>query len=322
MEKSALDRLMERYVRGEVSDAERLKIEAWLDAIGTEDNTDLELTQEEEDRIFAKLTSRVTGLSEIAGLKPRKKPGADRWFLRIAASLLVIFVLSYATWYFTGSHKRQAEAFANADVEKVILDDGSLVWLRGGSKVLYREKPGEGTRYATFEGEEALFEVMKDVGRPFIVECGNARVTVLGTSFSIRTSQDVVEVTVLTGSVNLSSLASREGIDLLPTEKAVCHPDGTFERVEVGSDEIDLLTESTEYDMHFESTNMAEVLRRLEGKFNVNVRLSDPAIGDCRITIDLTDKSLDHSLRLVAEVLNLTYDIENDVVLIYGSGCQ
>src|SRR5690606_14909490 len=101
--------------------------------------------------------------------------------------------------------RHDAGQVSEANVEKIILDDGSLVWLRGGTKVLYREKPDERTRYATFEGEEALFEVTKDAERPFIVECGNTRITVLGTSFSIRSTDGVVEVTVLTGRVNLST---------------------------------------------------------------------------------------------------------------------
>lgn len=321
MEKSALDHLMERYVRGEVSEAERLKIEAWLDVMGAEDNTDLELTQEEEDRIFAKLTSGAVGLTDVAKLKPRKKARADRWLLRIAASLFVVCVLSYSTWYLM-TLRHDAGQVSEANVEKIILDDGSLVWLRGGTKVLYREKPDERTRYATFEGEEALFEVTKDADRPFIVECGNTRVTVLGTSFSIRSTDGVVEVTVLTGRVNLSTAADPDGIDLLPQEKAICQLDGSVEKVGAPPDEIATLTEHTEYDMHFESTNMAEVLRKLEAKFNVTMILSDESIGNCRMTIDLTDKSLDHSLRLVSEVLGLTYEIEQDAVTINGSGCK
>ena len=44
MQKSDFDQLMERYVTGKVSEQERKKIEAWLDVMKTEDNTDLELS--------------------------------------------------------------------------------------------------------------------------------------------------------------------------------------------------------------------------------------------------------------------------------------
>ncbi len=321
MEKSLLDHLMDRYVRGEVTKAERAKIEAWLDAMGAEDNTDLELSKEEEDRIFRKLTSTVMAGEDIT-IPKRTRSRPDRWILQIAASLLIVSTLSYVIWQFVAPDPSHPEVVSAGRVEKVILNDGSLVWLRGQSKVVYQEKPDEGTRYAVFEGEEALFEVSKDADRPFIVACGDARIKVLGTSFSVRATKDIVEVTVLTGSVNLSSSANADGIDLVMHEKAICRLDGTFEKLETRRSDITTLTEDTDYDMHFESANMGDVLRRLEGKFNVTVKLSDPAIRACRITIDLTDTSLDNSLRLVSEVLGLTYTVDRGTVNISGQGCD
>ncbi len=321
MEKSSFDQLMERYVRGEVSPAERVKIEAWLDAIGDKDNSDLELTGEEEERIFRKLTNSLTSQEEIAMLIPKRKWRADQWIVRIAASLFILGALSYAGWYFSGPVENELKSVSKNGVEKIILNDGSLVWLRGESKVLYYEKADERARYATFEGE-ALFEVSKDEDRPFVIQCGDARVTVLGTSFSLLATKSVVEVTVLTGKVNLSSPANTSGIDLLPGEKAAYRSDGTFEKVEAKENEIAMLTEDTQYEMLFDNSSMSDVFHRLEEKFNVAVDLSDPTMTDCRITIDLTDRSLDNSLRLISEVLNFTYVIDRKTVTISGSGCN
>jgi ferric-dicitrate binding protein FerR (iron transport regulator) len=233
MEKSDFDLLMERYVTGKVSEQERVKIEAWLDAMGAEDNTDLELSKEEEDRI--------------------------------AASLVIVSLVSYAVWYFTTSGKYQLEVVAKNGVEKIILNDGSLVWLRGESKVLYYEKPDEGARYTTFQGE-ALFEVAKDASHPFIVQCGEVKVSVLGTSFNIKTGIDQVELTVLTGKVNLSSATNTEGVDVLPQEKIIYKSNGEFEKLSTNPQEITSLTVNTDYNMQFTNTGMDEVVNRLESK--------------------------------------------------------
>ncbi|MDQ2655879.1 MAG: FecR domain-containing protein [Bacteroidota bacterium] len=320
MEKSSFDQLMERYVRGEVSPAERMKIEAWLDAIGDDDNTDLELTGEEEERIFRKLTSNLTTIEEIAALRPKRKLRPDSWIVRIAASLIILGTFSYAGWYLSAPMENELESVSKNDVEKIILNDGSLVWLRGESKVIYYEKSDENARYATFEGD-ALFEVSKDADRPFTIECGDARVKVLGTSFSLRATKSVVEVTVLTGKVNLSTQANADGIDVLPRDKAV-YRSGTLEKRQTEESEIAALTENTEYQMQFDNSEMADVFRRLEEKFDVVVELSDPRMAKCRITIDLTDRSLDNSLRLIAEVLNFTYTNDRKTVTISGSGCD
>lgn len=321
MEKSEFELLMERYVRGQASDLERKKIEAWLDVIGSEDNTYMELTKEEEDRIFHKLTSNVTSVDDITALKPNKKARLDQWMIRIAASLLIITLLSSILWYYAGPLERQLEVVSKNGVEKLILNDGSLVWLRGESKVLYYEKQDERTRYAIFEGE-ALFEVAKNANQPFVLQCGDVKVQVLGTSFNIKASQEQVEVTVLAGKVNLSSSTDRQGIDLFAGEKAIYKSDGTIEKLTARPEEIALVTANTDYDMQFLNTPMGEVIQRLERKFNVSIEVSDKTIRNCRITVDFTDQSLETSLQLASEVLPITHSTKGKTVTIAGAGCK
>ncbi|HRJ29740.1 MAG TPA: FecR domain-containing protein [Cyclobacteriaceae bacterium] len=321
MEKTDFDLLMERYVTGKVSDQERVKIEAWLDAMGAEDNTELDLTKEEEDRIFRKLTDSLTTVEDMAALKPKRKIRADQWMIRIAASLVILSLVSYVVWYYAAPRENQLEVVSKNGVEKIILNDGSLVWLRGESKVMYYEKPDERARYTTFEGE-ALFEVAKDESHPFIVQCGDVKVRVLGTSFSIRTTVDQVELTVLTGKVNLSSAANSEGIDVLPQEKVIYKSNGEFEKLTTNEQEITSITENTDYNMQFTNIGMGEVVDRLESKFNVSIKLSNKSIRNCKITMDFTDQSLEKSLQLITEVLDVTYSVKDKTVTITGTGCK
>jgi len=321
MQKSDFDQLMERYVTGQVSEQERKKIEAWLDVMKTEDNTDLELSDEDEARIFQKLTSNQTTVEEVVALRPKRKVPLDRWMLRIAASLVIVSLVSYTVWYFTASPENQLEVVSKNGIEKIILNDGSLVWMHSESKVMYYEKQNDGARYATFEGE-ALFEVVKDANHPFIVQCGDVKVKVLGTSFSIKTNSEQVELTVLTGKVNLSSSANTEGIDVLPQEKVIYKSNGEFEKLSTNEQEIASITENTDYNMQFTNNRMDDVIKRIESKFNVSVKLSDKNIRDCQITADFTDQSLEKSLQLITEVLDVTYSIKDNTVTITGTGCK
>lgn len=321
MQKSDFDQLMERYVTGQVSEQERKKIEAWLDVMKTEDNTDLELSDEDEARIFQKLTSNQTTVDDVLALRPKRKARLDRWMLRIAASLVIVSLVSYTVWYFTASPENQLKVVSKNGVEKIILNDGSLVWMQGESKVMYYEKQNDGARYATFEGE-ALFEVVKDEHHPFIVQCGDVKVKVLGTSFSIKTNPEHVELTVLTGKVNLSSAANTEGIDVLPQEKVIYKSNGEFEKLSTNQKEIASITVNTDYNMQFTNNRMDDVIKRIERKFNVSVKLSDKNIRNCQITADFTDQSLEKSLQLITEVLDVTYSIKVNTVTITGTGCK
>src|SRR5258706_2663308 len=138
------------------------------------------------------------------------------------------------------------EVVSNNGVEKIILNDGSLVWLRAGSRLVYFEKPEDGIRYAELKGE-ALFEVAKDVSHPFVIRCGEARIRVLGTSFSVRTVSDSLELKVLTGTVNFSSATNKAGMDVVPNERLVYKVDGKIEKFSMDKKEVPAIVADTEY---------------------------------------------------------------------------
>lgn len=321
MQKSDFDRLMERYAKGEVSEEEKAKIEAWLEIIARDDNSDLELSPEAEDRIYHKLTSSFTRVEDVAELRPTRKIRPDQWMVRIAASFVIVSLVAYGAWNFMRSPENDLEVVSRNGVEKVILQDGSLVWLSGKSQLAFYEKPDEGMRYSTFSGE-ALFEVAKDADHPFVIQCGEIKVKVVGTSFNIKTGRGQIELTVLTGKVNLSSPSDAEGIDVVPLEKVIYKTTGGVERIKPGEDEIASATANTEYHMAFANDPMAEVITRIENKFNVKVRLSDADIRNCRITADFTDSSLESTLQMITEVLGVTYSIEGKTVILRGEGCN
>lgn len=321
MQKSDFDRLMERYVRGEVTEHERVKIEAWLEVMKTDDNTDLELSKEDEDKIFQRLTDKLTSVEDVVKLKPKRKLRPDQWIVRIAASLAIISVLTYSVWYFTASNPYQLDVVTENGVEKIILNDGSLVWMRDGGNVSYGENQMNGTRYAIFEGD-ALFEVVKDADRPFIIKCGEVKVKVIGTSFNLRTGDNHIELTVLTGKVNLSSSTDATGVDVLPHEKVIYRNNGEFEKQVPAAQEIVAITENTQYNMQFTNERMREVVERMERKFNITVKLSDKSIQRCKITADFTDRSLESSLQLITEVLDVEYAIQGNTVTLTGTGCK
>src|SRR5262249_12314782 len=86
--------------------------------------------------------------------------------------------------------------------------DGSAIELNGDSKV-----------HVGFDGRfrdvkllrgEALFQVAKDVKRPFIVSSGSLQVRVVGTAFNIDCKRRGTLVTVLDGAVAMETQGKRE----------------------------------------------------------------------------------------------------------------
>jgi ferric-dicitrate binding protein FerR (iron transport regulator) len=321
MEKSDFDRLLERYLNDKVTEQERIKIEAWLDVAKTKAASDTELSKEAEDRLFRKITGNLDSIDELVTLAPsRKRIDISQWILRIAAALLVVAVVAYGARYVREESGKPSQILSGVQTEKLILNDGSLVWLRGDSKLVYYEKPDEGIRYSKLQGE-ALFEVAKDPERPFIIQCGDVRLKVLGTSFSVKTGVGQLELKVLTGKVNLSTEKDDLTVDVAPNEQVI-YRGGVIEKHTLTKDIVAAVIENTEYNMRFSNVAMEEVFRKIEKKFDIKVRFANPSIERCRITADLTDQSLESTLQMVTEVLDVTYRRNGKEVTFVGDGCK
>ena len=70
-------------------------------------------------------------------------------------------------------------------VAKIVLPDGSRVWLNARSSLIYPNKFLTGQPRKVKLNGEAYFEVAHDKSRPFIVETEKVQTRVLGTSFNV-----------------------------------------------------------------------------------------------------------------------------------------
>ena len=86
---------------------------------------------------------------------------------------------------------------------KLVLADGTIVWLNSDSHIRYPVTFSGNTRQVELEGE-AYFEVAKDVEKPFIVRMNEYNVSVTGTQFNVRTySNESLATTLVEGGVQI-----------------------------------------------------------------------------------------------------------------------
>ena len=79
---------------------------------------------------------------------------------------------------------------------KLVLSDGTKVWLNSASKLKYPVAFTGGQRKVFLEGE-AYFEVAADTVHPFLVETSGMSVTVLGTGFNVMAYHDELAQSVV-----------------------------------------------------------------------------------------------------------------------------
>ena len=137
------------------------------------------------------------------------RPAANRsrrWFgsaVAAAACLVAAVVL----WPLGGQapEPRQFET-ARGEQRVIELEDASTVTMNTSSRVSVSVSYGEDQRQLQLLEGEAYFEVTPDSDRPFSVDAGSARVTVLGTAFNIERSEQATEITVSEGVVQITEL--------------------------------------------------------------------------------------------------------------------
>ncbi|PNG11103.1 hypothetical protein CXK94_00545 [Stutzerimonas stutzeri] len=84
---------------------------------------------------------------------------------------------------------------------QLVLEDGSRVWLKGGSAI--RPRFDDDHRHLDLLQGEVFFEVTPDASRPFTVQAGDSRVEVTGTAFSVALQGPTLSVAVEHGSVRV-----------------------------------------------------------------------------------------------------------------------
>jgi transmembrane sensor len=300
------EKLLDLYLKGRLSAKQKAEMEKLLDELNKDGGKNVEapyeFTQQDADKLWNRIDAKTM---------PAKVTRIQQW-LPMAAVIAVVAVASLVTllWLRDNHHPSN----------KIILADGSLVWLKGNA-TLESNGFSVARREVRLTGE-ALFEVARDTDHPFVIHCGRYVASVLGTSFNINATDSAVEITVLTGKVKIASAATDESIVVGSHERVVFS--GTksiLSRVDSKDEVISQVVENTQYDMHFEDTRMSEIVKRVEGKFDVTIELENEALRNCMISADFTDQSLPVTLTMISEALGIQYELEGSSVTIRGAGC-
>jgi transmembrane sensor len=141
----------------------------------------------------------------------RPRIGVWRTWTRVAAVVLVLLVGGGAAWFFRGDNNPFRVKFADKTLQvgyggrsKLVLSDGTTVWLNAGSRLIYPDLFTGDRREVTLEGE-AFFDVAKHVSMPFLVHAGKITVKVLGTQFDIKAYREDAELstTLISGKIQV-----------------------------------------------------------------------------------------------------------------------
>lgn len=315
-------RILRLYLSFHFSKETEERVQRWMIR---EEN--IEETEQASYRYWEQLEAKAeakdyASLERVKAKIGQGKPGGQtplyKQFLRIAAVLIPLMLLTGGYLYYLSGRNNESELSAAYGEEKhLFLPDRSEVWVNSGSTLRYPKEFGKDRREIYLEGE-AYFSVTKDTQKPFIVHTRRLDVKVLGTKFNVKAYDgDEHTITTLTsGKVEIRVQDSPIAV-LKPDEQLLFNN-------QTGQDSIKTITreETTAWmDGHlvFADASPREIFRTLERKFGLPFKIENSVdFGDKRYTVKFLKKeSLNEILTILKEVIGgFSYQIEKDRVVI------
>lgn len=164
----------------------------------------------------------------------RRQSASRRWLAGGAAALAACLLLLWVPGALTTL--RADFVTETAELRRVSLEDGTVVELAPRTALGVRFSRER--RLVTLLSGDAFFNVASQPGRPFDVQAGDITVTVTGTAFDVRLSDNAVTVGVQHGAVEARS-ARIPTVRLGPGDQlTIGRRDGAVRRTRVPPDEI------------------------------------------------------------------------------------
>ena len=188
--------LIEKFYSGKCSEEEKQGIIDWFRDNPVELENYFSELEWKEFRYNEQLDTQISAgiLSEIHK-KTQKKAAVISLFKKVAIAASVALLLGIGWMYLIKEKSQNREtALTKAvmvdtlnntkEVIDLVLPDSSLVQLQPGGRMSF-QKPFAENRRDIFLSGEALFDVTKDLAKPFTVYSDEIATTVLGTKFTV-----------------------------------------------------------------------------------------------------------------------------------------
>jgi ferric-dicitrate binding protein FerR (iron transport regulator) len=306
------DQLLMRYISGDVTDDEKIRITEWLDA---------DPEHMRKFLILRKLYDITVWQEQPSVANPGKGPAREKAgavvrkltveFLKVAAIFILVFL---GIRYFSPVIPKPEETVAMHTIHvpagqhtELVLTDGTKVWLNTGTTFTFPEHFSSQTREVKLDGE-GYFEVAKNEASPFSIQAGKYHIKVLGTEFNVAaySGDGTFETSLLEGSIELTKTGSADKMIIHPNERVFLENDQLVRGPIVNYNQF-LWKEGL---ISFNDESFPEMIRKLELYFDVKITVKNDHILNYRCTGKFRTKD---GIRHILKVLQLNNDFRYEI---------
>ena len=198
-----------------------------------------------------------------------------------------------------------------AGLYRVVLSDGSVIWLNSDSRLEYPEKFAKGERKVRVTGE-AFFDVVRDTVKPFIVETERQTVTVLGTEFNVSAyPSEPVMTTLASGKVTVMSGDGTGAVVLIPGEQSVLNTNS--DHLVVRQVDIEDVVSWKNGIINIENMALSEILKVVSRAYDVDFATESLPTEDIILRGSISsDETLEVFLAVLSKVADVKFKMRTD----------
>ncbi|HEX6169783.1 MAG TPA: FecR domain-containing protein [Chitinophagaceae bacterium] len=250
------------------------------------------------NKAWQRFQKRVTDQKEIPQIISRSR---FSW-MKVAASAILVAGLGIAVYFLINKNNEPTEMVAQTGQNVLVdtLPDGSVITLNKRSTITYPSKFKGDTRAIALKGE-AFFNVAPDKKKPFVISVNDVQVTVVGTSFNIKSENGNTEVVVETGIVRVSR--SGKTVELSAGEKINMHANDSNAIKEPVTDKLYNYYRSKVFVC--DDTPLWKLVQVLNEAYDANIIIGRKELNDKKLNTTFNNESLEQ----VLEIIHLTFDI-------------
>jgi len=245
------------------------------------------------EQVWYELNSKIN--------KQTKKPRIKKWIFAAASVFVLMLLFGTIADYLLFIQKYSTDF---NEKKTVFLPDQSEVILSPNSLLIVNYGILSGKRRLEFSGH-GMFQINK--GKTLTVKFGSAKITVLGTSFVVKSYKNIApEINCISGKVKLKT--GRNVAVLKKGERFVIENGKELKQLPVTDDEI-LFQEINGF-YKWKNESLENVFMLLEARFGYKV-VSEKRIKNRKFSGELDVNELSTAIEIISVAMDLDYSIDH-----------
>jgi transmembrane sensor len=194
---------------------------------------------------------------------------------------------------------------------KILLTDGSKIWLNARSSMRY--PPLKGPQRRVRISGEAYFEVSKSIARPFIVNAGGAQIRTTSAVFNVNSYEDepFATVTLLEGKLEIKKEGQK--VPVQPGQQAQVKS-SSIQMIDYPDIAAAIAWKSGHFD--FDNADIQTVMRQIGRWYDIEVQYEGNRIPSEVFWGDMPHKSSLHDLLWRLQTQNVKFRIDGRTVVV------